>query len=95
MGIKKLKLGDKKKRLNIELVENKQQFLKCLKHNQKLKSRWWSRHKLSSILKRRIRNRCIITGRGKSVIKYFKLSRIELSRWTGNKKLPGIERASW
>jgi small subunit ribosomal protein S14 len=95
MGIKKLKPRDKKKRSNIELVENKQQYLRCLKHNKKLKSSWWSRHKLSSLIQRKMRNRCIITGRGKAVIKYFKLSRIELSRWIKNKKLPGLERASW
>jgi ribosomal protein S14 len=95
MGIIKLQYRDKKKRLMIGFVENRQQCLKCLKHNKKLKSSWWSRHKLSSLTKRKARNRCILTGRGKSVIKYFKLSRIELTRWITNIKIPGLNRASW
>lgn len=90
MGIKKLKTKDRRKRLNLERVENNKQFLKCLKHNQKLKSIWWSRHKLSSLIPQKIRNRCIFTNRGKFIIKEFKLSRIELQRWIYNNKIPGL-----
>jgi ribosomal protein S14 len=86
---------DKIKRLKIDIFENKQKCLKSLKHNRKLRCSWWSRHKLSSLPKRRMRNRCIVTERGKAINKSFKLSRLEFSRWVKYKILFGVKKSSW
>lgn len=86
---------DRLKRGTIEKNEQKQKCLRSLKHNRKLMVIWWSRHKLTSLPGRKIRNRCIVTGRGKAINKSFKLSRLEVIRWVKDKKLPGIEKSSW
>jgi ribosomal protein S14 len=86
---------ERKRRLKIELFEEKKVCLKSLKHNRKLGLIWWSRHKLSVFRGRRVNTRCIITGRGKAINKTFKLSRIEFRRWTILNILPGVIKASW
>ena len=45
--------------------------------------------------KTRVRNRCVLTGRGRAVYQFCKLSRIELRRLAGSGKLPGINKSSW
>lgn len=91
----KLNSKDKKKRLKLDRVEDKQKCFKSLKKNMNLWCYWWARHKLSSLPTRQIRNRCIITERGMSINKTFKLSRLEFSRWVKYKILSGVKKASW
>jgi len=43
----------------------------------------------------RIKNRCIITNRAKSVIRFFRLSRIQLRDHARNGMLLGVKRSSW
>lgn len=43
----------------------------------------------------RIKNRCILTGRGKAVYKKFKLSRISFRELALKGMLPGVLKASW
>jgi small subunit ribosomal protein S14 len=43
----------------------------------------------------RIRNRCIVTGRGRSVFRFCKLSRISLRNLASQGLLPGIRKSSW
>jgi ribosomal protein S14 len=95
MGIIKLRSKDKLKRLKITVFEDKQKCLKSLKHNIKLQNNWWSRHKLSSTIKRTLKNRCLITGRGQSINKNFKISRLEFARWVENRILTDVKKASW
>ena len=90
-----LNIKDKKKRVKRYLFENKQKCLKSLKQNRILKCSWWSRHKLSSLPTCRIRNRCIVTERGKAINKTFKLSRLEFRRWAQSKILFGVKKSSW
>ena len=45
--------------------------------------------------KTRIRNRCVLTGRGRSVFKFCKLSRIALREIANQGLLPGITKSSW
>lgn len=90
-----LNCKDKIKRLKIFRLETKKKCLKSIKTNNILVCSWWSRHKLCSLTQLKIRNRCLITQRGKSIKKSFKLSRIELKRWVKNKRLFGINTASW
>jgi small subunit ribosomal protein S14 len=96
MGIMKvLLLKDKIKRSNISIFEERQKTLKFLKKNKNLQIKWWSKHKLANLLFKKFNNRCIFTGRSKSVNKTFKLSRLELRRWANLKILPGLGKASW
>jgi len=43
----------------------------------------------------RIKNRCIITGRARSVYRFFKLSRIQLRKLASEGVLPGLSKYSW
>ena len=90
-----LNYKDKIKRSKVFKLEDKKKCLKSIKTNNILVCSWWSRHKLSSLTQLKIRNRCIITQRGKSIKKGFKLSRIELKKWGQNKILFGLNPASW
>merc|ERR1711959_457709 len=42
-----------------------------------------------------LNNRCFITGRGKSVQRFFKLSRLQIRKYALDHKLPYIKKASW
>lgn len=43
----------------------------------------------------RIKNRCILTGRSRSVYRFFKLSRIQLRKLASEGCLPGLSKYSW
>ncbi len=43
----------------------------------------------------RVRNRCILTGRGRSVFRFCKLSRIVIRQLAAQGLLTGIKKASW
>lgn len=43
----------------------------------------------------RIKNRCIITGRSKSIYRFFKLSRIQLREFASQGLLPGLSKYNW
>lgn len=43
----------------------------------------------------RINNRCILTGRSKSINRFFKLSRIQLRVLASNSMLPGVSKYNW
>jgi small subunit ribosomal protein S14 len=45
--------------------------------------------------KNRIRNRCLLSGRGRGVYSKFCLSRIWLRKLASEGKLPGVIKASW
>ena len=45
--------------------------------------------------KTRIKNRCIRTGRARSVYRFFKLSRIQIRELAGKAVLPGVIKSSW
>ena len=45
--------------------------------------------------KTRIRNRCEITGRPRSVYRKFKLSRIALRELASTGQIPGVVKSSW
>ena len=86
---------DKAKRNKLVNFEQKNKSLKSLKINQTLKLNSWARLKLSTIPFFEVKNRCIISGRGKAVNRAFKLSRLEFRRWSNAAKLPGLEKSSW
>jgi small subunit ribosomal protein S14 len=43
----------------------------------------------------RVKNRCILTGRGKSIHRFCKLSRIKLRELASQGYLAGIKKSSW
>ncbi len=43
----------------------------------------------------RIRNRCILTGRGRGIYRFCKLSRIKLRQLAAQGRLTGITKSSW
>ena len=43
----------------------------------------------------RIRNRCILTGRGRGVYRKFNLSRIAFRELSAIGQIPGITKSSW
>lgn len=43
----------------------------------------------------RIKNRCILTGRARSVYRFFKISRIQLRQLASGGFLPGVSKYSW
>lgn len=43
----------------------------------------------------RIRNRCMITGRGRGVYRKFNISRIMLREMAAEGLIPGVRKASW
>lgn len=43
----------------------------------------------------RIRNRCVVTGRARSVYKHFKISRLIFRKLAVQGFLPGIKKANW
>ena len=45
--------------------------------------------------KTRIRNRCLLSGRGRGVYSKFKLSRIWFRKLASECKLPGVTKSSW
>lgn len=45
--------------------------------------------------KNRIKNRCILTGRGHGVYSQFKLSRIQIRELANQGKIPGLTKSSW
>ena len=45
--------------------------------------------------KTRIKNRCVLTGRSKSVYKRFKMSRIKIRELASKGDITGLNKASW
>lgn len=61
--------------------------------------RWEAQDKLQKLprnsCENRVRNRCVITGRARSVYRTFGLSRLEFRRLALKGMLPGVTKSSW
>ena len=81
--------------------ELKRLYLKSITLNQNVSNnqRFKAQLNLSDLpknsSKHRIKNRCVVTGRPKSVFKQFKLSRITLKQYALNGDIPGLKKISW
>jgi len=88
-------------RENFKKFETKYLALKSIKNNCNLPAniRWEScllLNKLSKNCSRNfIRNRCFITGRAHSYIRFFRLSRIQFRFLASNSELFGIRKSTW
>jgi small subunit ribosomal protein S14 len=80
-----------KKRLNIKIISNNLNLSKKIRW--KNEQNWFKFNRNSSLT--RIKNICILTGRSKSIYRFFKISRIQLRKLASNGFLPGLSKHSW
>lgn len=92
---------DKKKRLNFSKYELKRLELQTFVHDMKISKE--VRYKMLQELNKlprnssqvRIKNRCVLTGRGHSVLRFCGLSRIKFRELASQGLLMGVVRSSW
>lgn len=88
---------DKKKRLMFKEFEEKRLALKILQRINPTDLR--VQQSLSELphnsSRTRIRNRCILTGRARSIWRAFRLSRIQLRKLALEGALMGVKNSSW
>lgn len=80
-----------KKRLIIKIISNNFNLKKIIRW--KIEQKWFNFNKDSSLT--RIKNICILTGRSKSIYKFFKISRLQLRKLASMGFLPGISKYNW
>lgn len=92
---------DKKRRRLQKKYANQRAKLKAIIYNKKapMEERFQAVLKLSELPKNgakiRLRNRCELTGRSRSVYRKFKLSRSALRQLALRGELPGVTKSSW
>ena len=90
-----------KQRLHFKQFEKQRLVLKALTQNLRIttKTRWKLQTMFLQIPQKssitRIKNKCIITGRSRSIYKFFKLSRLQLRKYALNGLLPGVIKRNW
>lgn len=88
-------------RLKFQKDEKKRLVLKSITQNLLInkQNRWKTQQYFLNIKNTssltRIKNRCILTGRARSVYRFFKLSRLQLRKWASYGNLPGVSKYSW
>jgi small subunit ribosomal protein S14 len=96
-----LKKREVKHRNGFYSVEIEYRSLQSILKNQKipLKIRWEASLRLSKLMKNKsmvfLNNRCFLTGRGKSVQRFFNLSRLQIRDYASDNQLPYVRKASW
>ncbi|KAK8529590.1 hypothetical protein V6N13_102496 [Hibiscus sabdariffa] len=97
----KRNIGDHKRRLLAAKYELRRKLYKALCKDPNLPSDMRDKHrnKLSKLPRNssfaRVRNRCIFTGRPRSVYKFFRVSRIVFRGLAAQGSLMGVKKASW
>lgn len=56
---------------------------------------WVKKYSLKQAYSSKIKNLCSLTGRGKNILKMFKLSRLQVKKQALNKDLVGVIKSSW
>jgi small subunit ribosomal protein S14 len=96
-----LKKREVKHRNGFYSVEIEYRSLQSILKNQKipLKIRWEASLRLSKLMKNKsivfLNNRCFLTGRRKSVQRFFNLSRLQIRDYASDNQLPYVRKASW
>jgi len=99
--MKKRNINDLKKRLYVYKYDFIRYKLKFIINNTLLHPaiRYKAQLKLNNLIKNsikiRLKNRCVLTGRSRSVYKKFKLSRIMFRELALKGLLTGVRKASW
>lgn len=92
---------DNKRRKLIKKYANKRAALKAITQDQSapVEERFAATLKLAALprngAKIRARNRCVLTGRPRSVYRKFKLCRNALRKLASEGQLPGVVKSSW
>jgi ribosomal protein S14 len=92
---------DKKNRLTFFQHEEKRKILKSISQNTNLSTflRWKAGLDLSILPKNssltKLKNRCIFTGRSRSVLGKFNMSRLMLRKLAREGSIPGLRKSSW
>jgi small subunit ribosomal protein S14 len=93
--------SDKRKRKLFNKYEFRKMCMKVLINDQRINMRFRTllRLELDKIGKRanigKIRNRCVVSGRGRGVYRVFGLDRFNFKRMANLGKLIGIEKTGW
>nr|YP_008816064.1 ribosomal protein S14 [Entransia fimbriata]AGZ90306.1 ribosomal protein S14 [Entransia fimbriata] len=95
------RIKDKKRRGNLKKFEQKRRVLKAIIKNQNLSTQ--IRDECTLLLARlprdssstRIKNRCIFTGRPRSTLRFFKISRITFKELVAFGHILGVKKSSW
>lgn len=96
-----LSIKDHKRRLKCVKYEYKKIQLKSIAENSALpmELRFKARLDLTELPRDasvvRIRNRCILTGRPRSVYRRWRISRIKIRELMAENKIPGLRKSSW
>jgi len=99
--VKRQNFKDNLKRILFKNFEKKRIILKGLFKNQYItfSLRYLFFLKLNNLKKNtssvRIRNRCIITGRGRSIYKLFRISRLQIKELAYYNAIPGLKQSTW
>ena len=92
---------DYKRRKSFALYESKRKILQAVVTNQNLETslRWWAQLEKSKLPRQsslsRVHNRCVETNRSRSVISFYKLSRLQFRRLASKGALPGLRKSCW
>lgn len=94
-------IKDNNNRILFKKYEYKKRYLKAILKNSlltdniKIKAMYQLNKLPRSCSIVRIHNRCVISGRSKSIYRDFKISRIVLRNFALNGLIPGILKSSW
>nr|YP_011008277.1 ribosomal protein S14 [Hapterophycus canaliculatus]WBP70178.1 ribosomal protein S14 [Hapterophycus canaliculatus] len=92
---------DYKRRKSFAIFESKRKVLQSVATNQNLdvSLRWWAQLEKSKLPRHsslsRVHNHCVDTGRSRSVIGFYKVSRLQLRRLISKGCIPGVRKACW
>lgn len=92
---------DYRRRQSFALFEAKRKSLQAIAVNQNLdvSLRWWAQLEKSKLPRRsslsRVHNYCVDTGRSRSVISFYKISRLQFRRLASRGCLPGLKKSCW
>nr|YP_011008451.1 ribosomal protein S14 [Undaria peterseniana]WBP70422.1 ribosomal protein S14 [Undaria peterseniana] len=92
---------DYKRRQSFALYESRRKALQAVATNQNLEVslRWWAQLEKSQLPRQsslsRVHNHCIDTNRSRSIISFYKLSRLQFKRLVSKGCFPGFRKACW
>lgn len=96
-----MKKLDLKRRQWFAIYEAKRKALQAVATNQNLEVslRWWAQLEKSKLPRQsslsRVHNHCVETNRSRSVIRFYKISRLQFRRLASKGSLAGLRKACW
>jgi ribosomal protein S14 len=96
MPRKYLTIKDKKHRRQFQRIEKKRRWQQiCNRNTTSLDEQRRLVYEVQRLPKFRTKNFCILTGKGRSVYRFFHLSRHMLRKHAGFGNLVGVKKSSW